>query len=234
MPVSGNPGGKPHLFDVRRIVHWSLFGLIRDTYGIFLLLPLLFFVGPMAPYTRTIMSNTVTHAEQAQIFSAFSALEGIASLLAPIYSAGYTLFVQAGAAWMIFEVMAVATAAALVIMTYVRFTPSLSRHIPEDHHPQFHEAGDGEREREAASAEGLLDDHHDAHGRALSVGSVRSASGRPFPIGDETTLQFRHLSRASFDEGPLGASTSVDRGLHGGNTLTARLLAEHSSAGAYA
>lgn len=216
-----------------RIVHWTLFGLVRDTYGIFLLLPLLFFVGPMAPYTRTIMSNTVTHAEQAKIFSAFSALEGIASLLAPLYSAGYTLFVQAGAAWMIFEVMAVATAMGLVIMTYVRFTPSLSKHIPEDHHPRFHgeEGGEG---RAGAAAEGLLDAHHDAHGRALSVGSVRSTSSRHFPVADETTLQFRHLSRASFDEGPVGASTSVDRGLHGGNTLTARLLAEHSNAGGYA
>jgi hypothetical protein len=180
------------------VVHWTLFGLVKDTVGIFVLLPLLFFVGPMAPYTRTVMSNTVSQSEQAKIFSAFSALEGIAALLAPLYSAGYTVFVQAGMAGMIFEVMAIATAVGLVIVTYVRYTPALAKHIPEDHHPRF-----------------AVED--------LTVGAEVVAG---LVSEGDTTLQYRHLSRTSMDEGPVGGPGSVDRGGRAAGGLTARLLAE--------
>lgn len=59
-----------------------------STAAIFGILPLLLFVGPLPPYTRTVMSNSVPAQNQAQIFSAFSAIEGISTLIAPIYSAG--------------------------------------------------------------------------------------------------------------------------------------------------
>lgn len=226
------------------MIHWCLFGLVKDTVGIFVLLPLLFFVGPMAPYVRAIMSNTVAQSEQAQIFSAFSALEGIAGLLAPLYSAGYTGFVQIGAPGLIFQVMALAAGVGLVIVTYVRLTPSLSKHIPEDHHHQFHGKGGGDSSP-AAESDGEdahspmlspVDDSNTAcegagdvaasgavsHRRSRSVSSTHSRS--PSVLEDSPTLQFAHLIRPSVD----GASTSVDRSagsLHP-NTLTARLLAE--------
>jgi hypothetical protein len=219
---------------------------MQETAGIFLLLPLLFFVGPMAPYTRTIMSNTVGPSEQARIFSAFSALEGISSLLAPLYSAGYTLFVQAGAPWLIFEVMAAATLVGLCIVTYVRATPSLSKHMPEDRHLYDDAVGD-----QASSPAGVVDAGADAQASPLlgedgiavrsaapsheegmraeqrrlrvSVSSVHSRASST--VEDSSTLQFYHLSRPSADATPAGAASSVDR-WHEPGSLTARLLAE--------
>jgi hypothetical protein len=217
---------------------------MQETAGIFLLLPLLFFVGPMAPYTRTIMSNTVTPAEQARIFSAFSALEGLSSLLAPLYSAGYTLFVQAGAPWLIFEVMAAATLVGLGIVTYVRVTPRLSKHMPEDRHhfdaPEGlpgspEEAADGAMQTAALLGESgapvvvvvapLHTDGMRAEQRKLRVSVSSTHSRVSSTVEDSSTLQYYHLSRPSADATPVGASSSVER-WHEPGSLTARLLAE--------
>lgn len=197
-----------------------------DTVGIFVLLPLLIMVGPMAPYTRTIMSNTVPVAEQAKIFSAFSALEGISSLLAPLYSAGYTVFVGVGMPWLVFEVMSFACFVALLIATHVRTSPALSKHLPEDHRHHEEESivvispilRDDEESGRSDSEKALLDGKTATRRRSVSMNSSLS-----LPSEDCTTLQYCHLSHASVD------ATYVDNEPRENgyrNGLTERLLAE--------
>ena len=220
-----------------RAIHWCLFGLVKDTVGIFVLLPLLFFVGPLAPYTRTIMSNSVAASEQAKIFSAFSALEGICSLLSPLYSAAYSLFVQADMPGMVFETMAVASVVALCIATYVRMTPSLAQHLPEDHGEEGQEAEesavvtiDEEGNIASSSTSALMHSTAGAgprlrhRSRSRSVSSVLSATSS---CGDTSTLQYCHLARPSADW-PAEVVRSSDHIIGAGerNPLTARLLAE--------
>lgn len=198
-----------------------------NTAGIFAILPLLLFVGPLPPYMRTVVSNSVPASQQAQIFAAFSAIEGIAALCAPLYSAGYTLLVQAGAPWVIFEIMAGAAAVALAIATYVRSVPRLAKHLPEvpedgaelevagplDHHPA------GGAEEVDALLEGLLDD---AEGRPASRASRVSADGARLVPVDTTTLLYRHLAHTSVAS-EAETRASVDNAK---SNITSRLLAE--------
>lgn len=214
--------------------------------GIFALLPLLLFVGPLAPFIRTIMSNSVPTAQQAQIFSAFSALEGIASLLGPLYSAAYTLLVQEDCAWMIFEIMGTASAVALLIVVYVRSNERLARHLPEDkdgdHGHGVLETGEGEcdedvfafSDRPRSPDENVFDEDVGLIEGELRVASMdglvrRSVDQRAPSRGcsmDESTLLFRHLSNSSATAGMRRASRSVD-GF--GSSVTARLLADSAT-----
>lgn len=231
-----------------RVVHWVLYGFMKSTIAIFALLPLLWFVGPLAPYNRTIMSNSVPTAQQAQIFSAFSALEGIASLLGPLYSAAYTLLVQEGCSWLIFEIMAGAAAVALMITVYIRSDERLSRHLPEDVHGH---GGHHDDDIVADAKDDLLEileepekhpDSPEHRARLLDTdlrvvsrdGLVRrSVDQRATSRGcsmDESTLLFRHLSNSSATTGMVQhqhyrASRSTD-GF--GSSVTARLLADSS------
>jgi hypothetical protein len=205
---------------------------MTETRGIFFLLPLLLLVGPLAPYMRTVVSNSVPHAEQAQMFAAFSALEGISALAGPMYSAAYTLLVQNNCAWVIFEIMAGAALIALLIATYVRCTPHLNKHLPEvpedgaelepeDLSPdRLHGAESGKEgdEEENPLHEGLLE----PTGRNSRV----SADGTRLVPVDNTTLLYRHLAHNSVASEAEAAS--VD---HTGATsnITARLLAEQFS-----
>lgn len=87
--------------------------------------------GPIAPYTRTVLSNSVSAVHQAQIFAAFSAIESIATLMAPIYSYIYGITVKSGSGAVTFFVMAFSAAVSGAIATYVRSTPSLKRTLPD-------------------------------------------------------------------------------------------------------
>lgn len=198
------------------------------TAEVFALLPLLLFVGPLSPFMRTILSNSVPPEQQAQIFAAFSALQGIAGLAGPIYSASYSLLVEAHNAWVIFELMAVAALAALIIVTYVRNVPHLAKHLPEL--PE-HGAGvelveedpsiEHPENEEDPLQQGLL-------GQTLSRRSSRTSrastdgGGRLMPL-DTSTLLFRHLAHTSVaSEAEVRASRSTD----GHSNITSRLLAE--------
>jgi len=223
-----------------RMLHWGLFGLMPDTIGVFVLLPLLLMVGPMAPYTRTIMSNTVPISEQAKIFSAFSALEGISSLLAPLYSAGYTVFVGIGMPWLVFEAMALACLIGLLVASYVRMSPVLSKHLPEDHHHRHGEetvvvisplgdvgdlgnAGQSDEEVEKAENSVILVRDNGATQQRVSRRSVSVSSVISLPSEDCTALQYCHLlSHTSVEASATTAATFASSG----SSLTDRLLAE--------
>ena len=200
-----------------------------NTAGIFALLPLLLFVGPLPPYMRTIVSNSVPAAQQAQIFAAFSALEGIAALSGPLYSAGYTLLVQEGAPWVIFEIMAGAAAVALAIATYVRSVPRLARHLPEvpEDGAELEVAGPGEHPAGGAGEvdallEGLLDDTEGRPASRASRTSRVSADGERLVPVDTTTLLYRHLAHTSVAS-EAETRASVDNAK---SNITSRLLAE--------
>mmetsp|Transcript_24570 Transcript_24570/g.36184 ORF Transcript_24570/g.36184 Transcript_24570/m.36184 type:complete len:531 (-) Transcript_24570:174-1766(-) len=115
-----------------RSLHWMLFGIMTSSAGIFSLLPLLLLCGPISPYTRTILSNSVPHEAQAQIFSAFSAIEGAASLLAPVYGVVLSVLFDINAAYLIFEIMAFVAFVSFSLIWYVRKNEMIYRNLPDD------------------------------------------------------------------------------------------------------
>ena len=134
---------------------------------------------------------------------------------------------------MVFETMAVASVVALCIATYVRMTPSLAQHLPEDHGEEGWEAEESAvvtiDEGNTASSSTM----HSTAGagprlrhrsRSRSVSSVLSATSS---CGDTSTLQYCHLARSSADW-PAEVVRSSDHIIGAGerNPLTARLLAE--------
>lgn len=87
--------------------------------------------GIIAPYTRTILSNSVSATRQAQIFAAFSAIESIATLLAPVYAVIYGVTVKSGVPALAFLVMACSALLSGAIATYVRISPDLRSSLPD-------------------------------------------------------------------------------------------------------
>ena len=129
---------------------------IRSTIPAFLILLALIPVGLVAPYSRTILSNSVPLRMQAEIFAGFSAIESIATLVSPVFTFGYSvttsgegqlilcqLVVQmndyillcmkhtAGFPQAMFVLMAIVTSISLGIVTYVQFSEDLSRNLPD-------------------------------------------------------------------------------------------------------
>jgi len=115
-----------------RMVFYVMFGLSQSTLQLFLCLLLLLLSGPLAPYTRTILSNTVPASDQARIFSAFSAVEGLGALLGPLYSAVYTVFVKQGTPSLVYAIMALMTALSFLMIGYVRYEHTLNMNLPAD------------------------------------------------------------------------------------------------------
>ena len=87
--------------------------------------------GPIAPYTRTILSNSVGPSHQAQVFAAFSAIESIGTLIAPVYSLIYGFSVKEGAASLAFVVMSGSALMSAFIATYVRTNNRLRSTLPD-------------------------------------------------------------------------------------------------------
>jgi MFS family permease len=112
-------------------VYWTALGLAPSSALFFAAVALEMPCGPIAPYTRTVLSNSVPAAHQAQIFAAFSAIESIATLIAPIYSYIYGATVKSGASAVTFFVMALSAVASGAIATYVRSTPQLKSTLPD-------------------------------------------------------------------------------------------------------
>ena len=96
------------------------------------MLPLLLFIGPLIPFSRTILSNTVPTSEQAEIFSAFSAIEGVGGMLGPVFSAIFSALVKTDYPWLIYEIMALLTAISFGMIVYVRCTPSINQNLPQE------------------------------------------------------------------------------------------------------
>lgn len=65
--------------------------LVRRTVLLFALLIFMLPGGLLGPYTRTILSNSAPSYMQAQVFAGFAAMEGLASMVAPIFTVGYSV-----------------------------------------------------------------------------------------------------------------------------------------------
>ena len=115
-----------------RAVFFTMLGLVTNTTTVFLLLILLLPAGPIAPYTRTMLSNSVPPHMQSSIFSAFSAIEGICTLMTPIFLAGYSGAVQAGLDWSVFVAMGCLCTISVVIIGYIRMNREYACNIPSE------------------------------------------------------------------------------------------------------
>lgn len=78
------------------MIHRTLYlvgiALSESTIAVFVLLTLLIPAGLVAPYTRTLLSNSVAVTKQAQIFAGFSAIESISTVISPVFAVGYSIF----------------------------------------------------------------------------------------------------------------------------------------------
>jgi hypothetical protein len=231
-------------FEMCRTIHFALFGLMRESMGLFTLLPILLFAGPVAPFTRTILSNSVPTSQQAKIFAAFSAVEGFASLFGPVYSAAYTLLVQAGSPWVIFEIMSAASFASLLIILYVRGSAGLRANLPPDDkmlREELEEEGEGEEEEG-----GMLDGYNNnsssngAELRGQKRGLLQGSSEMPLDPAPTLApaLKYRHLSRdgnpgtgsrANSRSNSRSNSVTQNRQQSVDNKLTTRLLDDAST-----
>jgi MFS family permease len=115
---------------VRRVAHFALFGLVKTEWELYAALALLLLTGPVPPYTRTILSNSVSVEEQARIFSAFSALEVLAVLLGGVFTPLFAVLLRMSAGWLIFEVFAVLTTCALGVIVYLCSCPDIYGNLP--------------------------------------------------------------------------------------------------------
>jgi MFS family permease len=115
-----------------RIIFYILFGLASSTLNLFLILPCLLFIGPLAPYNRTILSNSVPPEQQAQAFAAFSAIEGVSALFAPLFSALYSYLVTSAYGGAVFLLMAIFVLVSLLMTIYIQVTPSIKMNLPAE------------------------------------------------------------------------------------------------------
>lgn len=107
-------------------------GVSPSTFFVFIMLAVLFAAGPATPYTRTILSSTVSFSEQAKIFAAFSAVESLSTLFSPLITLLYSYSAQEGMPALVFFVMALLLLGALLILGYVQITPDLKHNLPEE------------------------------------------------------------------------------------------------------
>jgi len=112
------------------MVHFAVFGFVRTELQVYSALALLLLTGPVAPYSRTILSNSVPVVEQAKIFSAFSALEVLAVLLGAAFNPLFAMLLRQSVGWLIFEVFAVLGAVSLGMISYLRSCPDLNDNLP--------------------------------------------------------------------------------------------------------
>jgi MFS family permease len=117
---------------VFRCLYFILFGLAPSSLSVFFILPCLLFIGPLAPYNRTIISNSVPPEQQAQAFAAFSAIEGVSALFAPLFSALYSYLVTSGYDGTIFFLMAAFVIVSLAMTIYIQMNPLLKMNLPEE------------------------------------------------------------------------------------------------------
>lgn len=105
--------------------------IVRSTVPVFLLLLVLLPAGLVAPYSRTLLSNSVPLRMQAEIFAGFSAVESIATLVSPLFTLGYSVTTSVGMPQAMFVVMGVITTLSFAIVTYVHCSEDLSRNLPD-------------------------------------------------------------------------------------------------------
>jgi hypothetical protein len=113
------------------MVFWSSFRLARSTVQAFLITSMVLLTGPIIPYTRTILSSSVSSKQQTQIFSAFSALESIGTLLSPAFNVIYSFTVMQNYSWIVFEIMGALSGISLCLVYYASVNEEISRNLPD-------------------------------------------------------------------------------------------------------
>ncbi len=113
-----------------RAIFWILFGLSTSIYMLYGILTLTLVTGSITPYTRTILSNSVDHEYQAKMFSGFSAMESISSLVSPLFSVGYAITVGSWDTCM-FYLMSAINLISLSLILYVIYTPELCMNVSD-------------------------------------------------------------------------------------------------------
>lgn len=119
-----------NLSEAYRFLFWCLFGAARTSVEVVLLVPLLVLSGPAIPNTRTFLSCSVAPEMQSRALSAFSAIEALCTLVAPVFSGGYTYTVKAGLPFLMFEVMGCLTLVSFILILWVSQREQYSRNIP--------------------------------------------------------------------------------------------------------
>jgi MFS family permease len=114
---------------VTKAVHFVLLGLVGSTTDVFAIAPLMIFSAVITPRTRSIVSQCVTKEEQAAVLSGFSAMQGSAQFLAPLFVYGYTLSVYTAPYAMYLAFSACCAAGALSVLC-VLCTPSIRKRLP--------------------------------------------------------------------------------------------------------
>lgn len=115
-----------------RIMFTASLGLVQSSLGIILVTSLTLFTGPIMPYSKTVLSNTVTPLAQAQVFSAVSAIEGLSGLSGPLFDAILVGLLKVNLAWVIFEIAAVIVVMAFCMIYYIRTSPSMAQNLPQE------------------------------------------------------------------------------------------------------
>ena len=115
-----------------RAVFTASLGLVQSSLGVVLVTTLTVFTGPIMPYTKTVLSNTVTPLAQAQVFSAVSAIEGLSGLSGPVFDAILVGLLKVNLAWLIFEIAAFVVLVAFFMIYYIRSTPAMAQNLPQE------------------------------------------------------------------------------------------------------
>jgi MFS family permease len=115
-----------------RVLFYVLVGLMPNSMGILAVSAILLLTGPVIPYTKTVLSNTVPPHSQAQAFSAISAIESLAGLSGPVFDAALVGLLKVNQAWVIFEVAALITLIAFFMIYHIRTSPTLAQNLPQD------------------------------------------------------------------------------------------------------
>ena len=77
-----------------RVIYYFIFSKIQVGRHLYYLTILLLFCGGITPHSRSYLSKLVGEKNQTQLFVALAALESIALLLAPLFTAGYSITVS--------------------------------------------------------------------------------------------------------------------------------------------
>lgn len=115
---------------MHRALNAAAIGSSPGTSSVFCSLFFLLFAGMVLPYTRTILSNSVPAELQAKAFSAFSATEGVSSLLAPVFGVVYAILVTQQIPRLLWFLLSLFFIGSFFIISYVKSSPSIYMNLP--------------------------------------------------------------------------------------------------------
>ena len=101
-------------------------------YEVFLLVPLVGLCGSAVPRIKSVLANSVQPSHQAQIFTAFSAVESVASILSHLFNVGYSYSVTKQKAALMFNIMAVLGLFASSLIFWLRNNADIYMNLPEN------------------------------------------------------------------------------------------------------